>query len=140
MFSKNEVHFDGDYFFKSQALATGTDAQVSDAFELGNPHGGLRIHGWLDGTATAGSGNTIIATLQGADTEDATSWTDIASNTATVDATVTGTGTDATTAYSVSGDILNYIPEGGYKFMRVSVANSTGMTGTFSVAPEYIPR
>lgn len=143
MFEKNEVHFAGDYFFEDKALSTGTDAQVSEAFRLGKSHGGIRVKAWMEGEASCAAGGSVAAALQVGDDEDstaATDWSNLVSGTATAVATVTGTGTDATTSYSVSGDILSAIPETDKKFMRLSVANSTGMTGSFSAAPEYVPR
>lgn len=127
MWNRNEVHFDGDYFFKKQALATGTDAQVSGAFELGCTEGGIRVRGWLDGSAACASGNTIKTELEVADTADSTAWRKIAENTVTA----TGTG--------VTGDIFSFIPDVDDSFMRVKVTNATGMTGSFSVAVELVP-
>ena len=127
MWNRNEVHFDGDYFFQEQALGTSTDAQVSEAFELGRTEGGIRVRGWLDGAAVSASGNTIKTELEVADTPTATAWTKIAEN------TVTATGT------SVSGDIFSFIPDVDDHYMRVKVTNSTGMTGNFSVAVELVP-
>jgi hypothetical protein len=131
MFDKKEAHFAGDYFFENQALGTTTAAQVSDSFELGCTEGGIRVHGWLEGSAACASGNTITAKVQVGDKADSTAgsdWTDVESS------VVTASGT------SVSGDIVSVIPDTGKKFMRVSVANSTGMTGSFTVAAEYVPR
>lgn len=127
MWNRNEAHFDGDYFFKEQPLATGTAAQVSDAFELGCTEGGIRVRGWLDGSAVCASGNTIKTELEVADTPDATAWRKIAEN------TITATGT------SVTGDIFSFIPDVDDHYMRVKVANATGMTGNFSVAVELVP-
>jgi hypothetical protein len=139
----NEVRFAGDKFFEDKALSTGTDAQVSEVFELGNTHGGIRVKAWMEGEASCAAGGNVAATLQVGDDKDSTAstdWANLVSGTATAVATVTGTGTDATTSYSVSGDILSVIPESEKKFMRLSVANSTGMTGSFSAVPEYVPR
>lgn len=134
MFNKPEVHFAGDYFFQDQAIGTSTDAQVSEAFQLGNTEGGIRVRAWLEGAAACASGDTITATLQVGDKADSTAgtdWTDIASN------TLTATGT------ALSGEILSVIPETEKKFMRLSVARTAGtdgMTGKFTAAVEYVPR
>ncbi len=141
MFDKS--NFADSYLFNAKALATGTGAQVSTSKEIGNTQCGIRVRSWIDGVAVCGSGAAVVANVQVGDKADstaATDWTDIAAGTATANATVTGTGTDATTAYSVSGDIVSYVPDTGKKFMRLSVSNSTGMTGAFSAALEYIPR
>lgn len=126
MWNKSEAHFDGDYFFQDKALAS--TALVSEAFELGNTQGGIRVHGWVEGSAKAASGDTIVTKLQVADTADATAWTDIFTNTVTADGT------------TLAGDIISVIPETDAKFMRVSVTGSSGTTGNFSVAVEYVPR
>lgn len=134
MWNKNEAHFDGDYFFKEQAIGTSTDAQISDAFQLGNTEGGIRVRAWIEGNAACASGDTIAATLQVGDKADSTAgtdWTDIASG------TLTATGT------ALTGEILSVIPETDKKFMRLSVARvagTDGMTGKYSAAVEYVPR
>ena len=131
MWNKPEAHFDGDYFFKEQSLGTTTAAQVSDSFQIGNTEGGIRVHGWLEGSAACASGDTVTTKVQVGDVEDstaATDWEDVESKVITSDGT------------SVSGDMVSVIPETGKKFMRVSVENSTGMTGAFTVAVEYVPR
>lgn len=131
MWNKPEAHFDGDYFFKEQSLGTTTAAQYSGALQIGNTEGGIRVHGWLEGSAACSSGNTITTKVQVGDVEDstaATDWEDIETK------VITASGT------AVSGDLVSIIPETGKKFMRVSVANSAGMTGNFTVAAEYIPR
>lgn len=127
MWDKKEVHFAGDYMFEKAALATGTAAQESSAFELGCTEGGIRVHGWLEGNAACASGDNITSVLKVADSPDATAWKPIATN------TVSATGT------SLSGDLFSFIPDVDAKFMKVGVANSTGMTGAFSVAPELVP-
>lgn len=132
MFSKPEAHFAGDYFFKDQALGTATDAQISEVFQLGNTEGGIRVHGWIEGSAASASGETITAKLQVGDLESstaATDWKDIETNVITADGT------------AVTGDIISVIPDTEKKFMRVSVEHSTGVTaGNFTVAVEYVPR
>lgn len=127
MWKDKEVHFADDYMFKESGLASGTDAQVSEAFELGRTQGGIRVHGWLVGEAACASGNTITTVLEVADSPDASDWREIASH------EVTASGT------SLSGDIFSFVPDVDEPYMRVKVSNSTGMTGTFSVAPELIP-
>ena len=134
MWNKNEAHFDGDYLFKEQAIGTSTDAQVSEAFQLGNTEGGIRVRAWREGSAACASGDSISATLQVGDKADSTAgtdWTDIAS------------GTLAATGTALSGEILSVIPETDKKFMRLSVsrtAGTDGMTGKYSAAVEYVPR
>lgn len=134
MWNKNEAHFDGDYFFKEQAIGTSTDAQISDAFQLGNTEGGIRVRAWIEGNAACASGDTIAATLQVGDKADSTAgtdWTDIAS------------GSLAATGTALTGEIISVIPETDKKFMRLSVvrtAGTGGMTGKYSAAVEYVPR
>lgn len=128
MWKRNEAHFAGDYFFENQALATGTDAQVSEAFELGCTEGGIRVRGWLDGSAVCASGNTVTTELEVADTPNSTAWRKIAENTVTATATALA-----------AGDIFSFIPDVDEHYMRVKVANSTGMTGNFTVAVELVP-
>jgi hypothetical protein len=126
MWNKPEAHFAGDYFFQDKAFSGA--AQVSEVFELGNTEGGIRIHGWIEGSATTTSGKTITVKVQVADTADAGEWTDIATN------TVTATGT------AFTGDIIAVIPDTDKKYMRVSVADTGSTTGNFTVAVEYVPR
>ena len=131
MWNKEEAHFAGDYFFQNQPLGTTEAEQISEVFQTGNLEAGIRVHGWLDGNAACASGNTITTKLQVGDKQDSTSsgdWTDIETKVITAEDT------------TISGDIISAIPETDKKFMRISVANSTGMTGAFTVAVEYIPR
>lgn len=141
MWKDKEVHFADDYFFQDADLATGTAAQVSGVFELGNTLGGIRVHGWLEGDVASASGGSITAVLEVADAADSTGWTGIATNTVTAEALSTsGTGTAAVVNYGISEDsIFSFVPDVEDNYMRVSVSNSTGMTGTFTVAPELIP-
>lgn len=132
MWKRNEAHFADDYPFKDQAFATGTDAQVSEAFELGCTNGGIRVRGWVEGSAVCASGDTIKTELEVAGTPDATSWKKIAENTVTASTT------------SLTGDVFSFIPDiepgdADGKYMRVKVANATGMTGNFTVAVELVP-
>lgn len=127
MFNRDEVHFDGDYFFKKQALAETTAAQVSDAFELGCTEGGIRVRGWIEGSVACASGNTLKTELEVADTADSDTWRKIAENTITADGT------------ALTGDIFSFIPDVDDHYMRVKVANATGMTGKFTVAVELVP-
>ena len=134
MFDKPEVHFAGDYFFKEQAIGTSTDAQISDAFQLGNTEGGIRVRAWLEGSAACASGDSITATLQVGDKADSTAGTDW---------TAIASGTLAATGTALSGEILSVIPDTGKKFMRLSIsrtAGTDGMTGKYSAAVEYVPR
>lgn len=125
MWNKPEAHFAGDYFFQDAAFSGA--AQVSEVFELGNTEGGIRVHGWIEGSATTTSGKTITVKVQGADATDG-EWADIATN------TVTATST------AFTGDIIAVIPDTDKKYMRVSVTDAGGTTGKFTVAVEYVPR
>lgn len=125
MWKNSEVHFAEDYFFKEHAF--GTDALVSDALELGVTEGGIRVHGWIDGSASCASGNTVKVELEVANEPNASEWRKIAENTVTADAT------------SMSGDIFSFIPDVEDHFMRVKVSGASGVTGTFSIAPELVP-
>ena len=127
MFKNREPHFDGDYFFKDEAIAA--SEKVSDAFRLGNTQSGLRVRGWVEGTAASTAGGTISVTLEVGDESAADgTWEVIAADTATA------TGT------TITGDIFSYVPDTDKKFMRVKVKGVAGITGTFSVAPEYVAR
>lgn len=131
MFNSNEVHFAGDYLQQEKAFSTATDAVYSDCFQLGTTHGGLRIRGWIEGEATASTGGAVTTTLYVGSVEDsteATDWTALSAKTVS-----------AGSATSVSGEIFNDIPETDKPFMRLGVA-STALTGSYTVAIEYIPR
>ncbi len=123
MYNNKEVRFGDDYFFQEQEF--GTAALVSEAFQLGVTHGGIRVHGWTVGVVECADGATVVSKLQVADSADADDWKDIAVQTATASGT------------SFSGDLFSFIPDVDAKFMRVSVSNSTGVTGKFSFAPEF---
>jgi hypothetical protein len=127
MWKDKEPHFGQDYFFKDQAFASDGKAQVSQVLGLGETLAGIRVRGWVVGSAKATSGNTIKTVLKVADAVDAEEWITVAENTVTADGT------------TISGDIFAYIPEADKKFMRVEVTNASGVSGAFSVAPELIP-
>ncbi len=127
MWKDKAPHFGQDYFFKEQEFAKNTTAQVSQVLELGETLGGIRVRGWVEGSAESSSGNTIRTVLKVADTIDAEEWITVAENTVTADGA------------TVSGDIFAFTPDTDKKFMRVEVTNATGISGTFSVAPELIP-
>ncbi len=126
MFDNKEAHFGGDYFFEKADF--GGKEVVSEVFELGQTNGGLRVRGWVDGTATATSGKTITVKLEAGDDPSGGDFEIIAQNVITAEGT------------SMNGDIFSYIPDTAKKYMRVKVTPDTGITGKFSVAPEYIPR
>ena len=125
---ENKGHFYDDFLFYKQDVATGTDAPEGAVRRLGQTQGGILIRGYTEGAVTCASGDTITATLKGADSETATAWETIASQTATA------TGT------SFSGDFFKVIPDTELKFMKLEVSNSTGMSGKFSAAIEYKAR
>lgn len=124
MFNSKEVRFDGDFFFKEKAL--GTAAITSDALELGNTLGGLRVRGYVEGALACASGNTVEVSLETADAENGV-WTELAANTITADGT------------AITGDLFSFIPDNGAAYMRVKVTNSATVTGKITVAPELIP-
>ena len=124
MFKTEDAHFGGDYFFEKQELST-TEA-VSEAFNLGQTNGGVRVRAWIDGTASASEGNTVTATLE--TSNDGVSWGALDT------AILTAEGT------TLTGDIAKFIPDVKDKFMRLKVKAVSGVSGTFSAAPEYIPR
>lgn len=131
MFNNKEAHFAGDYLFKEASFGTAT--QTSAVFQLGTTEGGLRIRGYIDGgsAATGASGGTITTTLQVADTEDATAWTNLESK----------TFTNTSTAFD--GDFFSFIPDTDKLYMRAVFANSTAFNTSgakFTVAIEYVPR
>ena len=131
MFNNKEAHFAGDYLFQTASFSTST--QTSGVFQLGTTEGGLRIRGYIDGgnAATGASGATITTTLQVADAEDATAWTNLESK----------TFTNSSTAFD--GDFFSLIPDTDKLFMRAVVANSTAFNTSgakFTVAIEYVPR
>lgn len=126
MFDNKEAHFGGDYFFKEADLST--TEKVSGVFGLGQTNGGLRVRGWIDGSAKAADGNTITVKLEAGDAKDGSDFEVIAQNVATAEGT------------SIAGDIFSYIPDTDKQYMRVKVAAVGSVSGKFSVAPEYIPR
>lgn len=121
-----QPHFDGDYFFKGEALTA--TAQVSEAFNLGRTNGGIRIRAWAEGAITTSAGKTITFAVETADTADATTWDKVKQE------TFTAKGSAET------GTLFTYIPDTAARFVRVSVTGSDGTTGKISVAPEYLPR
>lgn len=123
MFKSKEAHFDGDYFFKEATFGTAT--VTSEDFIIGNIEAGIRVRGWVEGTATCSSGATITSTLQVSD--DKVNWEDFAVQ------------TKEATSTECTGEFFNIIPDTEKKFMRVALDN-TGVTGDFTVAVEYIPR
>ena len=120
----NEVHFGGDYFFKNEDF-TGAK-QTSDVFELGYTAGGIRVHGWIDGKATAASGKTVKVALLASDSKDA--------GFAVLNETTVTAGDEG-----VSGDIFRFVPDTDLSYMKVEVTGAEGVSGKFSVAVEYIP-
>lgn len=128
MYEHNDGQFFDDFLFYKQDVATGTDAQVSGVCRLGQTQGGILIRGRSEGAIACASGDTITATLKGADSETANAWETIASQTATA------TGT------SFSGDFFKVIPDTEFKFIKMEVSNSTGMSGKFSVEKIYKAR
>lgn len=126
IFKTKDAHFGQDYFFQEAAFAAET--LTSEAFELGCTEGGIRVHGWVEGSAAASSGAQVVTKLEVADSADAADWREIESQ------AVTAAGT------ALSGDLFSFIPDVDDKFMRVTVAAGSGVEGKFSVAPEYVPR
>ena len=124
MFKTEDAHFGGDYFFEKKDISA-TEA-VSDVFALGQTNGGVRVRAWFDGPVEAESGNTVTATLEGS--SDGAAWAAI------------GTATATATADGFSGDICNFIPDTKDKYMRLKIKATSGVSGKFSAAPEYIPR
>lgn len=125
MFKTKDVHFAGDYPFKEKAITA--SVQTSDVFKLGGTLGGIRIRGYADGTITCKASDTVVATLEVAETADASAWTALESK------TVTATGT------SLIGDLFSFVTDTTAKYCRVTVKGAADMTGTFSVAMELIP-
>lgn len=126
MFDNKEAHFGGDYFFEKADF--GGKEVVSEVLELGQTNGGLRVRGWIDGTATATAGNTVTVKLEAGNDPAGADFEVIAQNVATAKDT------------AMTGDIFSFIPDTDKKYMRVKVTPVSGVAGKFSVAPEYIPR
>lgn len=120
-----QPHFDGDYFFKEKALTA--TAQVSEAFNLGRTNGGIRVRAWADGAIATANGKTITFKVETAN-EKTGEWT--------VAKTETFTAPGAT----VTGELFKFIPDTADKYIRLTVTGSEGTTGSFSAAPEYLPR
>lgn len=124
LFETENPHFATDYIFKGATIAS--SAQTSGAVRLGEALGGIGIRAWVDGKIACTAADTVVVELQ--TSADGTSFSAYKS------ATTTATGT------ALSGDLFFEIPETDAEFIRVKVTGATGMTGKFSVAPEYIPR
>ena len=123
MWKDTDAHFGQDYFFKDQAVSA--EAQVSEAFALGQTLGGMRIRGFFPEPSADVAGKTITVKVEGADEPAAAEWKVLDDKSVSLTANIK--------------DFYSFIPDTGLKYCRVTVTGGSGLSGKFSVAPELIP-
>jgi hypothetical protein len=114
------------YFFRDEAF--GKTSYTSKAFELGNLQQGIAVRAFLDEPAACTSGNTFTVAVEVSDTEEG-SFTKVGEKTFTA----TGTAIPA-------GDLVSVPVDSTKAYFRVVVTASSGITGKFCVAEEYVAR